>query len=65
MEQKKQFGVIFFLIDQERIEKVGHFYRKLRYSQMHSNPGATLKIPDSIKYVINDALMYLYENNKI
>ena len=45
MEQKKQFGVIFFLIDQERIEKVGHFYRKLRYSQMHSNPGATLKIP--------------------
>ena len=44
MEQKKQFGVIFFLIDQERIEKVGHFYRKLRYSQMHSNPGATLKI---------------------
>ena len=46
MEQKKQFGVIFFLIDQERIEKVGHFYRKLRYSQMHSNPGATLKIPE-------------------
>ena len=46
MEQKKQFGVIFFLIDQERIEKVGHFYRKLRYSQMHSNPGATLKIPN-------------------
>ena len=45
MEQKKQFGVIFFLIDQERIEKVEHFYRKLRYSQMHSNPGATLKIP--------------------
>ena len=45
MEQKKQFDVIFFLIDQERIEKVGHFYRKLRYSQMHSNPGATLKIP--------------------
>ena len=29
----------------ERIEKVEHFYRKLRYSQMHSNPGATLKIP--------------------
>ena len=48
MEQKKQFGVIFFLIDQERIEKVGHFYRKLRYSQMHSNPGATLKIPHYI-----------------
>lgn len=48
MEQKKQFGVIFFLIDQERIEKVGHFYRKLRYSQMHSNPGATLKIPVQI-----------------
>ena len=45
MEQKKQFGVIFFLIDRERIEKVEHFYRKLRYSQMHSNPGATLKIP--------------------
>ena len=48
MEQKKQFGVIFFLIDQERIEKVWHFYRKLRYSQMHSNPGATLKIPESL-----------------
>ena len=46
MEQKKQFGVIFFLIDRERIEKVEHFYRKLRYSQMHSNPGATLKIPE-------------------
>ena len=40
----------FFLIDQERIEKVGHFYRKLRYSQMHSNPGATLKIPKNSKY---------------
>ena len=53
MEQKKQFGVIFFLIDQERIEKVGHFYRKLRYSQMHSNPGATLKIPECIyKYIM-------------
>ena len=35
----------FFLIDQERVKKVEHFYRKLRYSQMHSNPGATLKIP--------------------
>ena len=47
--KKKQFGVIFFLIDRERIEKVGHFYRKLRYSQMHSNPGATLKIPGICK----------------
>ena len=52
MEQKKQFGVIFFLIDQERIEKVGHFYRKLRYSQMHSNPGATLKIPDKSHIIL-------------
>ena len=51
MEQKKQFGVIFFLIDRERIEKVGHFYRKLRYSQMHSNPGATLKIPVSFNQI--------------
>ena len=53
MEQKKQFGVIFFLIDQERIEKVGHFYRKLRYSQMHSNPGATLKIPKIDDFLIS------------
>ena len=53
MEQKKQFGVIFFLIDQERIEKVGHFYRKLRYSQMHSNPGATLKIPIFFKNMLS------------
>ena len=47
MEQKKTVWCNIFLIDQERIEKVEHFYRKLRYSQMHSNPGATLKIPDN------------------
>ena len=45
MEQKKTVWCNIFLIDRERIEKVEHFYRKLRYSQMHSNPGATLKIP--------------------
>ena len=37
--------LIFFLIDRERIEKVDRFYRKLRYSQMHSNSGSTMKIP--------------------
>ena len=49
MEQKKTVWCNIFLIDRERIEKVEHFYRKLRYSQMHSNPGATLKIPILLK----------------
>ena len=69
MEQKKRFDVIFFLIDRERIEKVERFYRKLRYSQMHSNPGATLKIPQfvniKLKIPLNKTLKYkLYSQSK-
>ena len=69
MEQKKTVWCNIILIDRERIEKVEHFYRKLRYSQMHSNPGATLKIPQfvniKLKIPLNKTLKYkLYSQSK-